>query len=74
MGHALRQRQTVCSISHTRNISPGGEQLFVVNKVGRDNMPPPMAVLGPMVAKIAADLRPSADGSAVRTFLVAGGD
>ena len=26
-----------------------------------------------MVAKIAADLRPSADGSAVRTSLVAGG-
>ena len=33
----------------------------------RDDMPPPMAV------RLAADLRPSADGSAVRTPLVAGG-
>jgi len=49
----------------------------------RDDMPPPMAVrrwhivLPPIrprcVRKIAADLRPSADGSAVRTSLVAGG-
>jgi len=33
----------------------------------RDDMPPPMAV------RLAADLRPSADGSAVRPSLVAGG-
>ena len=32
----------------------------------RDDMPPPMAV------RLAADLRPSADVSAVRTYLVAG--
>jgi len=30
-------------------------------------MPPPMAV------RLAADLRPSADGSAVHTYLLAGG-
>ena len=35
-------------------------------------MPPP-AGGGSTVAKIAADLRPSADGSAVRASLVAGG-
>jgi len=34
----------------------------------RDDMPPP-----PMAVRLAADLRPSADGSAVRTPLVAGG-
>ena len=34
----------------------------------RDDMPRP-----PMVVRLAADLRPSADGSAVRTSLVAGG-
>jgi len=33
----------------------------------RDDMPPP-----PMAVRLAADLRPSADGSAVRTSLVAG--
>jgi len=42
----------------------------VANKVSprgrRDDMPPSMV-------KIAADLRPCADGSAVRTSLVAGG-
>jgi len=45
--------------------------LSVMNKVSprvrRDDMPPPMAV------RLAANLRPSADGSAVRTSLVAGG-
>jgi len=38
----------------------------------RDDMPPP-ADGRSTVAKIAADLRPSADGSAVRASLVAGG-
>ena len=46
----------------------------VVNKVSprerRDDMPP--ADGSSTVAKIAADLRPSADGSAVRTSLVTG--
>jgi len=37
-----------------------------------DDMPP--ADGSSTVAEIAADLRPSADGSAVRTSLVAGGD
>ena len=47
----------------------------VVNKVSprewRYDMPPP-ADGSSTVAKIAADLRPSADGSAVRTSLVTG--
>jgi len=46
----------------------------VVNKVSprqrRDDMPP--ADGSSTVAKIAADLRPSADGSSVRTSLVTG--
>jgi len=47
-----------------------------LNKVSprglRDDMPPP-ADGSSTVAKIAADLRPSADGSAVRTSVVAVG-
>jgi len=39
----------------------------------RDDMPPTPANGSSTVAKIAADLRPSADGSAVRTSLVTGG-
>jgi len=39
---------------NTDKLSPGGRQ---------DDMPPPVAV------RLAADLRPSADGSAVRTWL-----
>jgi len=39
----------------------------------RNDMPPPPADGSLTAAKIAADLRPSADGSAVRTSLVAGG-
>jgi len=41
-------------------------------RVRRDDSPPP-ADSSSTAAKIAADLRPSADGSAVRTSLVAGG-
>ena len=47
-------------------------QITVKNKLslggGETICPPPMAV------RLAEDLRPSADGSAVRTSLVAGGD
>ena len=42
-----------------------------VSEYRRDDMPP--ADGSSTVAKIAADLRPSADGSAFRTSLVAGG-
>ena len=41
------------------------------NKGRRDDMPPPRR--WQFDPKIAADLHPSADGSAVRTSLVAGG-
>jgi len=40
---------------------------------GETICPPPHAAGSSTTAEIAADLRPSADGSAVRTFLVAGG-
>ena len=49
-------------ITFKKKVSPRGR---------RDDMLP--ADGSSMVAKIAADLRPSADGSAVRTSLVAGG-
>jgi len=52
-----------------------GTRRETANKVSargrRDDMPPADGSL--TVAKIAADLRPSADGSAVRTSPVAGG-
>jgi len=55
------EESTVGRTSETR-YRPGGR---------RDDMPP--ADGSSTVAKIAADLRPSADGSAVRTSLAAGG-
>ena len=48
-------------LANSNKLSPRGR---------RDDMPP--ADGSSTVAKIAADLRPSADGSAVRTSLVAG--
>jgi len=58
--HYTANRQTH---PQTQGIAPGR----------RDNMPSP-ANGSLTVAKIAADIRPSADGSPVRTSLVAGGD
>ena len=51
----------LCSNSHSNKVSPGDVRRYAP------------ADGSSTVAKIAADLRPSADGSAVRTSLVAGG-
>ena len=47
--------ERIASFSPAESYRPGG---------GRDDMPPP-----PMAVRLAADLRPSADGSAVRPWL-----
>jgi len=56
---------------------PPGSGDIPANKVSprgrRNDMPPPLADGSSTVAKIAADPRPSAEGFAVRTSLVAGG-
>jgi len=71
----LRRKKPKTPIN-VKNIKSGKTFIFIMyitadNEVSprgrRDDMPPPMAV------RLAADLRPSADGSAVRTSLVAGG-
>jgi len=62
MSHIARTYQTAKKKVDNTKVSPRGR---------RDDMPP--ADGGSTVAKIAADLRPSADGSAVRTSLVVGG-
>jgi len=55
----------IVSSIHTTNPSPNAPaQQAIVPRVVRRYAPPP-----PMAVRLAADLRPSADGSAVRTWL-----
>ena len=61
MYYLLIMRQVICCI-RKQGIAPGG---------GETICPPAAADGSSTVAKVAVDLRPSADGSTVRTSLVA---
>jgi len=63
---AKRERVICCNHSYLDYLNSAPWQIQLSLRGRRDDMPPPMAV------RLAADLRPSADGSTVRTSLVAG--